>query len=65
MGLYQPFRNYVQGSRINRDSVKVGKPEISGETATVPVTSTMLGVTTTQSAKLKNTGDRWYVDIPK
>ena len=46
-------------------SVKVGKPEISGETATVPVTSTMLGVTTTQSAKLKKTGDRWYVDIPK
>jgi len=57
----------IYGLSINDmlDSVKVGKPVVEGDTATVPVTSTVLGKTMTLPAKLKKSGDHWYGNLPK
>ena len=57
----------IYGLSINDSiaSIKVGKPEIDGDTATVPVTSTFLGKSITLPAKLTKSGDGWYGKLPK
>jgi len=64
-GLKQVLDLYGLSINDSLDSVKVGKPEIAGDTATVPVTSTLLGRTMTLPAKLKKSGDCWYGKLPK
>ena len=64
-GIKQVLDLYGMSLNDMLGSIKAGKPEIDGDTATVPVTYTVLGKTGTLPAKLNKSGDRWYGDVPK